>query len=64
MNHCEQIEITERQVKAKGFCGDDDLNALKYHRKYQVESPFSELMIEIKKPMIKVLDWISKTLFK
>ncbi|WP_150129003.1 hypothetical protein [Acinetobacter sp. LoGeW2-3] len=64
MNHREQIEIIERQVAAKGFCSNDDSKALKYHKKLQAKHPLDELMAEIKKPIIKALDWISKTLFK
>lgn len=64
MNHREQIEIIERQVKTKGFCSDDDLKALRYHKKLQAKYPSDELIMEIKKPIIKILDWISKTLFK
>jgi len=64
LSHRECISLIERQIKAKGFCSEDDAKALMYHKKQQAERPFNELKIELCKPTIKILDWINKVLFK
>lgn len=64
LNHRECIKLIDRQIKAKGFCCEDDAKALRYHKRQQTKNRFNELKIEISRPIIKALDWLNKVLFK
>lgn len=64
MNNREQIELIERQIKAKGFCSDDDSKSISLLKRQQLANPLSEITSELSKPFIKILNWVSKVLFK
>lgn len=62
LNHRESIEEINRQIEAKGFCSEDDKNALRYHEGQQKKNAFKEIKSELSKPFVKILDRISKAL--
>lgn len=43
MNHEDQIKITKKQIKAKGFMDDDDFKAIRYHQLCNQEEAKSKI---------------------